>query len=559
MTSKSLHCAILFLLITLPLLLTLPQYGVTFDEPIYAEAAENIKKWLALPGGQLFDSDTIARYWQTDPGRNVHPSGLKWLYLAAGKTIFWENDPYTQNRILTVIIFSISLIVFLNWWKGDAISFKIIYVFLLFTIPRFFAHLHFAATDVPMTALLLLLVVCLERTLFKGTFWASGVFLGLMACIKITSVILVIPLFLAAIIWHREKRKGAFLRIVIICMLGITIFYLLNPDWWLSPLSRCREFIHMTLTRRSWTPFTLVFGGHFYNYRGPWYYPLVIFTITTPLFHIAALFTGIALTLREVRVARDIKTLFLLLCLATPFALLILPLSPAHDGIRYLLPAVPFAVCFMTTGLLKIWEYVVRGSGGVRKGSVLRCIVGVAAVSLLAADQHSPVRYPPFELSYYNQLVGGLAGARRKGYETTYWWEILNGRTLDRVNGICKGASVYFPVPPTDLFFKQMKARGKLAFDPAQENPLEAGFVLIMGRPYVEYWERKTWPLYLRAGKIPEPVWGITLDGIPLLKLYRIKKTAHGTRCTVHGKEKRKTRGRQRNGGTEERGGGRRK
>ena len=523
MTSKSLHYIILFLFIALPLLFTLPQYGVTFDEPIYLEAAGNVQKWLALPGGQLFNPDTIAHYWQTDPARNIHPSGVKWLYLIAQKITFWEDDPFLQNRILNILIFSVCLIVFLNWWRGDSLSTRIFYVFLLFMIPRFFAHLHFAATDIPMTALLLLLVVCLDKTLLRGTYWASGVLLGLLACIKITSVILVIPLFFVFLFWHREKWRDVALRILGICFLGIIVFYLLNPDWWFSPFSRCKEFLDITLTRRSWTPFTLFFGGHFYLYRGPWYYPLVIFIITTPLLHLAALFTGFALLFKGVRQGNHIKTVLLLVCLATPFVLLILPLSPAHDGIRYLLPAIPFAACLMTAGLLKGWQYVTRKPLEIRGGAA-RGIIAVAALGLLATDLQGPARFPPFELSYYNQLVGGVSGAHRRGYETTYWWEILNHRALEKVNGFCKDASVYFPIPPTDLFFKQMKAQGKITFKPAQKNREEAGYVLIMGRPYVKYWEKKTWPLYRRAGKTPEPVWGITLDSVPLLKLYRIKK-----------------------------------
>ena len=335
MTSKSLHCIIIFLLITLPLLFTLPQYGVTFDEPIYLEAAENVRKWLELPVGELFDPGAIARYWKTDPGRNVHPSGLKWLYLIAQKITFWETDPYLQNRILNILIFSISLVVFLNWWRHDSFSTMTLYVFLLLTIPRFFAHLHFAATDIPMTAFLLLLVVSLESTLFRNTFWVSGIFLGMLACIKITSVILVIPLFFALLFWHREKWGKAALRILAVSLVGIVFFYLFNPDWWFSPLSRCREFLDATLTRRSWTPFTLFFGGHFYNYRGPWYYPFAIFLITTPLFHLAALLTGVLAPRKDPpRFFRDSKTVLLLVCLATPFALLMLPMSPAHDGIR---------------------------------------------------------------------------------------------------------------------------------------------------------------------------------------------------------------------------------
>ena len=523
MASKSLHGIILFLLITLPLLLTLPRYGVTFDEPIYLEAARNVQKWMGLPGGRFFDPETIARYWKTDPLRNVHPSGLKWIYLIAGKIIFWENDPYLQNRILNVLLFGICLTVFLCWWTEDSPGSRILYVLLLLTIPRLFAHLHFAATDIPMTALLLLLVVCLDRTLLLGKYWLSGVLLGLLVCIKITSVLLTIPLFVTFLVWYRKRWRVIVTRLAVICLLGVLVFYLLNPDWWFSPLSRCREFLTSTLTRHAWTPFTLYFGGHFYDYRGPWYYPFVIFVITTPLLYLACLFAGVAWRVKEARARLEIKSVLLFVGLATPFALLALPLSPAHDGIRYLLPAFPFALCFMTTGIRNGWRYITGGPAPGKKGLAARCTVAVAGIALLGADLHSPARYPPFELSYYNLLVGGVSGARRKGYETTYWWETFNPKALEEVNRRCKGATVYFPAPPTDLFFEQMRTQGRIAFTPTQERPQDADFMLIIGRPFVRFWEAKTWPLYRGAGKVPVPVWEIALDSVPLLRLYRIK------------------------------------
>ena len=70
---------------------TLTDYGITSDEPIYMEAAWNIEKWLSLKPNKIFNQNEIDRYWKTDPIRNVHPSGVKWLYLTAQKSIFWEN------------------------------------------------------------------------------------------------------------------------------------------------------------------------------------------------------------------------------------------------------------------------------------------------------------------------------------------------------------------------------------------------------------------------------------------------------------------------------------
>jgi len=205
----------------------------------------------------------------------------------------------------------------------------------------------------------------------------------------------------------------------------------------------------------------------------------------------------------------------------TPFVLLALPLSPTNDGIRYLLPAFPFAACWMTSGLLRLWNFAVRSPKKSPAILVLRLVLATGSLAFLAMDVHNPARQPPFELSYYNSSVGGLAGAHQKGYETTYWWEILNDSALKELDSLTRGSRVYFPVPPADFFFMHMTEAGKIRFIPTLE-PLGAEFILIFGRPYVKFWEERTFSVLRQNGKTAVPVWGITIDSVPLLRLYRI-------------------------------------
>jgi len=196
-------------------------------------------------------------------------------------------------------------------------------------------------------------------------------------------------------------------------------------------------------------------------------------------------------------------------------------MSPAHDGIRYLLPAFPFAVCFMTRGVEKLWNFIRDQSGAHPIKAVARWITAAATMALFAVDLHNPARYPPFELSYYNRIVGGLSGAHQSGYETTYFWEILNDDILDQLNERCAGSFVYFPLTPTDYFFKHMLRFQKIEFMPIRD-PKRADFMLIIGRPFTKFWEARTYPIFRKEGKIPIPIWDISLDSIPLLKLYSI-------------------------------------
>jgi hypothetical protein len=177
----------------------------------------------------------------------------------------------------------------------------------------------------------------------------------------------------------------------------------------------------------------------------------------------------------------------------------------------------------MMLGLEKIWNFVRKGYPACPLRMAARLIIAAGALVLFAGDIYNQARYPPFELSYYNKIVGNLSGAHQRGYETTYWLEILNDPVLVRLNEVCAGSLVYFPLSPTDLFFEHMLDKKKINFVQTHK-PEKAEFMLIIGRPFVGFWEAKTWPIYRQMGKTPTAVWEISLDSVQLLRLYRIQR-----------------------------------
>ena len=44
------------------------------------------------------------------------------------------------------------------------------------------------------------------------------------------------------------------------------------------------------------------------------------------------------------------------------------------------------------------------------------------------------IRIHPYELSYYNELIGGPRGAWERGFELTYWYDAFNGPVIDDLN-----------------------------------------------------------------------------------------------------------------------------
>jgi len=521
--TRPVQALLLFLLFSAPILLTLSDYGITHDEPIYMEASRHLRQWLSLDLRTMFSKESIEQHWKTDPLRNVHPSGVKWLYVIAQGIVFWEKDPYVQNRLLCIFVFAASVTLFLRWNFGPSLAKSIFAILLLLSIPRFFAHAHFAATDIPMTAFLMLFVMGAKKSMDNGSTWLSGMLLGFLASIKITSLLIALPLLLLPVACSGQNWKKALFSASRICFLGAVAFYILNPDWWFSPLTRGTEFLAQSATRRTWAPLTVLFSGRFYSYRGPFYYPLAMFLITTPLLHILLLFAGLVSSFFLAGLRQDYKMALVVSCLFLPFIILALPMSPTIDGIRYLLPAYPFAACIMTQGLTKGWRWVRTPRLVLHPRTILRALLAAACLFLLVLDLHSPARCPPYELSYYNTLVGGVQGAFQKGYETTYWWEIFNEDAIRQVNKHTSGKPVYFPLLPTDLFFKHAMEEGKLGFF-VVEDLREAEFILIFGRPNVSYWEKHTRSALKKEGKTISPVWEISIDSVPLLRLHKIQQ-----------------------------------
>ena len=48
------------------------------------------------------------------------------------------------------------------------------------------------------------------------------------------------------------------------------------------------------------------------------------------------------------------------------------------------------------------------------------------------------MRIHPYELSYYNELIGGPRGAWERGFELTYWYDAFTDKVIDDLNASCR-------------------------------------------------------------------------------------------------------------------------
>lgn len=222
-------------------------------------------------------------------------------------------------------------------------------------------------------------------------------------------------------IWGAE-RPGLEILAAILAFAPV-VGWLGNPAWWRDTIVRMTHYYTLSNDRQGALPDILIlYMGQAYKYSLPWHNAWVLAAITVPPTILAAGLAGVAWGLRRLR--SDRIPLYFLLHMVTLPVLRMLP-TPAHDGVRLFLPTFFFLAAFAGWGTVWIGPILSRRF---RWGTVVVSSV-VLAPALMAL-----IQIHPYELSYYNALVGGTTGAWRRGFELTYWYDAFTPSVIEDLN-----------------------------------------------------------------------------------------------------------------------------
>jgi hypothetical protein len=233
-----------------------------------------------------------------------------------------------------------------------------------------------------------------------------------------------------------------------------------NPAWWRETLPRLAHYYTLTNDREHSLPnIQIIYFGQIYEYSLPWHNAWVLLGITVPATILLAGVIGILWSLGQTR--RDRIPLYFLVHFLTLPVLRMLP-TPAHDGVRLFLPAFFFLAAFAGLGTAAVGRLIAgrwRLSASIVNAPLALVVLVPAGVSL--------VRIHPYELSYYNALIGGPSGAWHRGFELTYWCDAFNGPVLDDLNRkLPPNAELEFPNELTrPMTFQELQSLGLLRSD----------------------------------------------------------------------------------------------
>ncbi len=516
-----LGCAVFLLVVS-----TSRQYGLTWDEPTYFHAIDLHTQWLTdfwrnLLHGQMdrsLQEDVIDAAWHWDPYHVPHPPFSR-ILSALTKTVFSPIlDKFVAYRLPSAVLFALLVTVMYLWiatfFDRATAWFSALTLVL---IPNLFAQAHFAMTDIPITTLWFLAVYLFWKGL-KDWRWSMvlGVVWGFALATKFPALLIPIPLLLWAHLYHRHSYSNNLFSMLFISPVVMVACY---PYWWHKTLPRLAEFIYES-TSRAFRPETNF--GIFYAHRIlptselPWYYPFFMTAVTIPETILLLFFVGLSAVF-WLKPQREIMVLFLLNGL---FVLTtgLFPGGVLHDVNRLMLPAIPFLVGVASAGFFFLMHLIQES----RKITTLywlksprEKLIGIAFVLALLPAGLDLWNYHPYQLSYYNRLVGGIRGAYQRGFEVTYLMEAYTPGFLQHLNE---------KLPPkttvnasfSNFMFNYYQEEKRLRQDITMTDGKDFAFYILLNRRSSfseEDWSLIAEKLYLYDA--------FRFDGVPLILIYK--------------------------------------
>ena len=399
----------------------LPDYGISWDEPLFYDYANHIQQAYtpqAFTPGFNFDSVYGAsaedhKFYGPAYLLLAKPAVAIWQSVGLGfyQAWHWVNFLFFQVGVLILYLFLLRLMEPLPAAIGAA--------FMAWQ-PVFWGHAYINPKDIPFLVFVLASTYtgyrAVDSPVGKPTIrWMAifGIVLGLTSAVRVIGPVAWLVVALYAMLARKWQKLG---WLIAAGVLAIPMMIIAWPYLWADPINNFIQVLrHMS---NNPTELAVLFNGQIFraNQMPISYIPkMLLLMLTEPTWVLIAagevyLWMGIRNSHRDENSTIALQTLL-------PFTMLFLLLisyilftRPAvYDGFRHFLFITP--ILFFLPAMVFGWL-----SGKKTKSWLFATI---AIVSLLPGIV-GIFRSHPYEYNYYNQLTGGQPGAMRL-YENDYW------------------------------------------------------------------------------------------------------------------------------------------
>ncbi|MBD3387881.1 MAG: phospholipid carrier-dependent glycosyltransferase [Candidatus Altiarchaeales archaeon] len=542
-------------------ILTIGDYGITVDSPenflwgdiylrfyqswnpAYLRYGEGENPLIEYPPAptHVFDHRVKYRPWMFHPVAKIFTA---FTHQTFHERLGWLDDIDAHHLGILVIsaagVFALYAMVYEVFGYAPAV----ISAASLALYPRFIAHSHNNVKDTPMTCFFIFTMYCFWKAFnTRDLRWSilAGTSLGLSLNVKINAyfmpLIFGVWLFLtykggegtvmmpkftverASIKYClQERRYDSKLNIAVIVILALSVMYLSWPYLWERPLANL--FTSMQLFAQGGKDIPVLYNGVIYSSSTdlPFYYaPHYLLIVTPPqvlLLSALGMFEAgrILKSKRKPDSDKREMIILLLLWLLTPLAKYMIPGTVVIDGIRHFLEVVPPLCVFagLGGGLLygRARDYLSS------RASHPRILAVILVILLYAPTAYANVRLHPYQIAYFNFLVGGVKGAEGR-YEIGYWgtalkeaaWWTSQWKTPD--------------VKVMDPMWWHLTAY----YLDISRNPGEKNYVILLNDPTmhnISWFSPRTRNIMAYVLENKTPVHTVGVEGVPLAYVYDV-------------------------------------
>ena len=505
-------------------ILNTPQKGPIYEDAIN-KLQENFKTKRSFFQHDLFPYEDIVKNEDGHPPTGDILAALTnyVFYQKLGIMKDIESHHLAEVLIAFLIVVGVGFFVYLNWGLFPSI----IASSSLALYPLFFSESHFNIKDPVLASFFGLTVI----TFYFGivfTKWRllviSALFLGLGTGVKFNTVfipLIVIPwLFLFLFnSWISRKRKradkkkiiSAVVALIAYPLIAALIFYVLWPFLWGNP-----ENILKIL--KYYRQIGAGVPGDMGNYliRGFNTYPVLWIIYTTPVPILLFSLVGIIRSSLSLFKRND-RSLLVLLWFFIPIVRVTLPNTVIYGGVRQIMEFVPAMAILSGIGadtLIQITKKVFA------KKVVAERLLEFVILSSLVFVLVEMIKIHPNQNVYFNQLIGGLSGARDKNIP--YWGNSYGNAYLQGINWLNENAepNAKLGLPLSTMGnLPKLKLRADIDFYNRHWSGTNRN-----GEYEIEMdfnWSLRNWYSFQYYEKYLDPVYVAEVDGVPILKVWK--------------------------------------
>jgi len=427
-----------FLAALVPVIVTIDDPGLAWDEATYLAGAANIIAHLdARMAGEESD---VEDPWDR---QSAHPPFGKFLIgvvMTAFRRLFGQGKRayLFAGRLTGALAFAGTAWLLYKLgamgesrWAGLAAA----GAWILF--PRAFGHAHFAALDMPLAFFFTATTYAFLRCGHRGRgACLAGILWGLALSVKVNAIL--IPFFLIPVGFILDG-KGNIRRSIVFLTVGAVVFCALFVPMWQTGPRQLLQYASGGAIRaipgegaiRTGVPVSY-FGATFAG-DTPWHYYPVMAVLVSPVLFVIFWIVGILTGWKEKEEMRRI-VMTAVAGVAVCLAASVLGPFPKYDGVRLVLYIFPMLALLAGVG---VWWALSR----IR----LKGLRGACALVLAMAVGAPVVLFHPFQLSYYSEAIGSIRGAERRGFDVNYWHECHDDTIFGWLNELAPpGAKVAF-------------------------------------------------------------------------------------------------------------------